>query len=56
MYQAKLKFVELGNFKLPRDGTEEFVNLQAKISRSLRNTELRNVPGFIDVVVTSFFR
>jgi len=55
MYTAKLKFVNLGNFKLPRDGTREFTELQAKISRSLRNTDLRRVPGFIDVAVTSFY-
>merc|ERR1712117_409131 len=55
MYTAKLKFVNLGNFKLPRDGTREFTELQAKISRSLRNTDLRRVPGFLDVAVTSFY-
>ena len=56
IYQAKIKFVELGNFNVPREGTKEFSELQTKISRSLRNTELRHVPGFIDVAVTSFFR
>ena len=57
IYQAKVKFIDLGqHYKLPRDGTKEFTDLQIKISRSLRNTELRKVPGFLDVAVTSFFR
>eukprot|EP00092_Neocalanus_flemingeri_P024776 GFUD01026865.1.p1 GENE.GFUD01026865.1~~GFUD01026865.1.p1 ORF type:complete len:678 (-),score=153.52 GFUD01026865.1:380-2230(-) len=56
VYQAKLKFVGVGtNFKLPREGTKEFTDLQAKISKSLRKTELKLVPGFLDVAVTSFF-
>jgi len=55
MYPAKLKFVQLKNFRLPKQGTKEFFDLQEKISRSLRNTELKRVPGFIEVAVTSFY-
>ena len=35
---------------------DEFTQLQEKISRGLRNTQLRDVPGFLDVVVTKFYR
>ena len=55
VYQAKMKFVELGNFKLPRAGTREFTELQEKISRNLRATEISKVPGFVDVAVINFF-
>merc|ERR1712243_37901 len=54
LYQANLKFVDTGNFKLPRKGTQEFTSLQQKISRSLRGTEISKVPGFEDVVVMDF--
>jgi len=54
LYQANLKFVDTGNFKLPRQGTQEFTSLQQKISRSLRGTEISKVPGFEDVVVMDF--
>merc|ERR1712083_659222 len=41
MYPARLKFINLGqNFNLPREGSEEFTDLQQKISRGLRNTKL----------------
>jgi hypothetical protein len=50
-----MKFVELGNFKLPRAGTREFTELQEKISRNLRATEISKVPGFVDVAVINFF-
>ena len=57
MYPARLKFINLGqNFNLPREGSEEFTDLQQKISRGLRNTQLRNVPGFLDVAVTKLYR
>ena len=57
MYPATIKFINLGEyFNLPAEGTEEFTQLQQKISRGLRNTELRDVPGFLDVAVTKFYR
>ena len=57
MLTAKLKFVDLGpSYKLPREQTEEYTDLQNKISRNLRNTALKDVPGFLDVSVTSFYR
>jgi len=56
MLTAKLKFVDLGpSYKLPREQTEEYTDLQNKISRNLRNTALKDVPGFLDVSVTSFY-
>jgi hypothetical protein len=56
LYRAQMKFVDTQNFRLPRERTEEFTQLQERISRSLRNTKLSKVPGFIDVAVVSFFR
>ena len=50
-----MKFVNTGNFKLPRFNTKEYTDLQEKISRSLRQTELSKVPGFRDVKVVNFF-
>jgi len=55
VYPASMKFVNTGNYQLPRPDTEEFTKLQERISRSLRQTELRQVPGFLDVAVTRFF-
>lgn len=56
MYQASLKFVELGKlYQLPVKGTKEYTDLQVRISKSLRElTPLKTVPGFQDVVVTKF--
>ena len=58
MYQASMKFVELGDlYRLPVRGTKEYIDLQVKISKSLRElTPLNGVPGFQDVVVTKFKR
>lgn len=57
MYPATIKFINLGDhFHLPKEQTEGFTQLQEKISRGLRNTQLRDVPGFLDVVVTKFYR
>ena len=56
MLEAKIKFVELGNYQFPRAGTKEFTDLQATISRSLRNTDLKLVPGFVDVAVHDLYR
>jgi len=54
-YQAKLKFVDTTNFKIPKEGTKEFTELQDRISKGMRNTELRNVPGFLGVQIKRFF-
>ena len=54
-YNAKMKFVNTGNYKLPRANTKEYTELQERISRSLRQTELSKVPGFRDVKVINFF-
>lgn len=56
MLTAKVKFVDLGNFNLPVENTKEYTELQAKISRNLRNTDLKLVPGFVDVAVLDFYR
>jgi len=55
IYRAKLKFVETGNYKLPREGSVEYTELQERISRSLRSTKLSQVPGFQDVAVVKFY-
>ena len=56
MYQATVKFVELGDsYVLPRRGTKDYIDLQVRISKSLKETTpLRTVPGFQDVVITKF--
>ena len=56
MLTAKVKFVDLGNFNLPVENTKEYTELQNKISRNLRNTDLKLVPGFVDVAVLDFYR
>ena len=55
MYEASVKFVELGDrYRLPVRGTREYTELQQRISKSLRETEISKVEGFEDVVVTKF--
>ena len=56
MVTAEVKFVDLKNFNLPRERTQDYEDLQAQISRSLRQTELKSVPGFLDVQVINFYR
>ena len=56
MLTASLKFVGLNNFNLPAENTKDFTDLQTQISRSLRNTQLKQVPGFVDVSVFDFYR
>lgn len=55
MVTAEVKFVDLKNFNLPRERTQDYEDLQAQISRSLRQTELKSVPGFLDVQVINFY-
>ena len=55
MYQAKLKFVELGDrYRLPVRGSREYTELKAKISKALKATTISQVPGFEDVVINRF--
>lgn len=55
MYEAKLKFVELGeNFRLPTRGTRAYKDLKEQIARALTETQLSSVPGFEEVVIKKF--
>jgi len=55
MYSAQVKFINAGEaFQLPIQGTEEYSILENRISRSLAQTNLKNVPGFQGVTVTKF--
>ena len=57
MLEATMKFVDVGkNWNLPAPNTEDYTKFQAKISRGLRNTDLKLVPGFVDVSVINFYR
>ena len=51
-----MKFIELGeSYRLPVRGTKEYQELQVRVSKSLRElTDLKDVPGFNEVVITKF--
>merc|ERR1712212_1338024 len=55
-YEASIKFIELGeSYRLPVRGTKEYQELQVRVSKSLRElTDLKDVPGFTEVVITKF--
>jgi len=56
VYNAKMKFINLAdNYQLPKVGTREYTDLENKISRSLSETSLKNVPGFEGVIISRLF-